>query len=107
MTMPKLKIISTSKIVNGKLPRDFEVEGTKTESRKYKDSIEARVRALLVCKKGINSYIEQYNTHIAKIKEMEEVGEAKADITGRLKELKLAIPKINYRKNPIETKEIN
>ena len=94
-------IISKTATVDGKLPNDYEIEETLPVNNVDIIKIENELIGLAVQKKGIESGIESYNIHVARIKKAEVVGEAIADLTEIPTEIKLSIPEINFKTDPI------
>ena len=101
-----ITIISKTAIVDGKLPNDYEIEETLPVNNVDIIKIENELIGLAVQKKGIESGIESYNIHVARIKKAEVIGEAIADLTITPITLKLSIPEINFNKDPIEFENV-
>lgn len=96
-----MKTISTSAIVNGKLPNDYEVEETLAVNKTARIKVENELRGMLIQKKGIESSLESYNIHVSRIKKIETFGKAVADLTMTPEAIKISIPEINFKTDPI------
>ena len=96
-----ITIISKTEITDGKLPNDYEIEEITQVEKTDKIKIETELKGMATQKKGIESAVDSYNIHVARIKKAEVVGEAIADLTEIPTEIKLSIPEINFKTDPI------
>ena len=101
-----IEIISKTAIVDGKLPNDYEISESLRADKTVKIKIANELQGMAIQKKGIESGIESYNSHVARIKKAEVIGEAIADLTITPITLKLSIPEINFNKDPIEFENV-
>ena len=93
--------ISKTPITDGKLPRDYEIEEVLLEDKKDTIKVSDELTKMAIQKKGIESAIESYNIHVARIKKAETQGKATADLTVTVSPLTLTIPEVNYNTDPL------